>query len=663
MSASTSAAFVDPWKQSHIDARQWASVPRHPSSQDRLDASRAQQSHYSDHRSSFASQFPGASGPGTSGKLSNERPAFRFQLHFLGLSGLPQPGCLERTPKYEFFLQVGSFANRFEAFPLTRRGENFIALEEFVPPEQLKGLQRLDQRVAISVHDPGDHFRLDVYEEKAPLLDIWSKGYRRYSHGTCYVPIDEKYNRRPCCWPICGKDPKTGEAKETGYVMCKYLLTTVPGPVRNLRCVEGTIGASEVQLAWDPPLSDGGAPLQNYRIRVLQARPSTDTESLFGHREDTRTAFAPPASEPSVVMRSLQGNTDYTFCVWAITDAGQGARCEITLRTGAVEPGPCGLPRLVPARERGQEALYVEWTPPTDTGGAPIVAYRVWLRPLFQSQLGEAFPAEGWMDLGLFEHRGDPEVPQRSPLRLEALPPCSGCLCSIAALNSAGQVGPATEEVEVLGTRSAARPFASVPPTATSGIPIEARTYKRVDLSTAPTPSLAAVSTGDGSTLRMPNADRAPPPPPPPPSAGPPASRKQVFSPLPGGSVLPRTLAQPQQEQRLQSQPQLPSTLLPQQQPPPQQPVQLQPVQLRQAQRSATGGSWSVSLPSPPPVATRRLGPPQELQTDEALPQGLLATSSFTPPRVSASVSVPLAAGPAVGGSGGGQQRTLLGRI
>ena len=30
------------------------------------------------------------------------------------------------------------------------------------------------------------------------------------------------------------------------------------------------------------------------------------------------------------------------------------------------------------------EALVLEWEPPSDNGGAELVAYRVWLRPVFQ---------------------------------------------------------------------------------------------------------------------------------------------------------------------------------------------------------------------------------------------------------------------------------------
>lgn len=83
-----------------------------------------------------------------------------------------------------------------------------------------------------------------------------------------------------------------------------------------------------------------------------------------------------------------------------------------------------------------------------------VVAYHLWLRPLFHNSLGDVVCGEGWIDLGLFEHKNSPADSQCAPLCLDALPAaCSGCLCSVAAINDAGHTGPATPEVPVIAAK------------------------------------------------------------------------------------------------------------------------------------------------------------------------------------------------------------------
>uniref|UniRef100_A0A7S1QC13 Fibronectin type-III domain-containing protein n=1 Tax=Alexandrium catenella TaxID=2925 RepID=A0A7S1QC13_ALECA len=149
-------------------------------------------------------------------------------------------------------------------------------------------------------------------------------------------------------------------------------------------------------------------------------------------------------------MRSLRGNTAYMFRVWAVSEAGPGPSADIGGRTGPVAPGTCGTLRSLGGEVLRSEApIYVEWGPPADTGGAPIVAYRLRLRPLYSDSIGDSYPADTWIDLGLTEHRGEPTEPQRASVQRDKLPASSGCLCSVAALNAAGCTGPPTKELAV----------------------------------------------------------------------------------------------------------------------------------------------------------------------------------------------------------------------
>eukprot|EP00913_Durusdinium_trenchii_P000560 g516.t1 len=73
------------------------------------------------------------------------------------------------------------------------------------------------------------------------------------------------------------------------------------------------------------------------------------------------------------------------------------------------------------------------------------IASRPLLGHLVQDGLGGFFPATNFIDLGLFEHVGHPGATQRAPVRVDQLPSCSGCLCSVAAINSAGLSGQSLE--------------------------------------------------------------------------------------------------------------------------------------------------------------------------------------------------------------------------
>merc|ERR1719353_1119546 len=128
----------------------------------------------------------------------------------------------------------------------------------------------------------------------------------------------------------------------------------MPAPVLNLRIAEGSVGSSEVQLVWEPPDSDGGTALRGYRVeaRIPGAQTISDGSNMLAGLgpigdETARTASAPAVAEPSVVLRNLTGNTDYVFCVWAVSEAGPGAGSEVYGKTGAVVPDVCGTPCLV----------------------------------------------------------------------------------------------------------------------------------------------------------------------------------------------------------------------------------------------------------------------------------------------------------------------------
>jgi len=396
-----------------------------------------------------------ASGGGSSLQdTKNSGISYLLTLQFLGLGGLQANGWLERAPGYELFVKAGGQAKwvnlRIPAPPPGTTGNNEeVDLKALMP--DCKSVVRLDERRSFRLPEPAPFMQVEVYEERSGLFDFAGRGPEKRLVGNCYVPLEPRFNRRPCTWSIVSQADRERPPHDVGFLTVKFGLATSPLHVRNLRIAEGVTASSELSLAWDPPTSDGGMPLRGYRIEAHPSAKKPVQMNLYGE-DGPRTASAPPSAKPSVVMKGLQGNTAYKFRVWATSEAGPGPSAEILGSTGPVAPGICGTPHVAsqdPLSSTDVEPLdnlsiIVQWKPPNDTGGAPVMAYRMWLRPLFQDAFGNVFPADGWIDLGLLEHKGEPAEMQTSPIDRDAMPICSGCLCSVAALNTAGHLGPST---------------------------------------------------------------------------------------------------------------------------------------------------------------------------------------------------------------------------
>jgi len=389
----------------------------------------------------------------------NSGISYLLTLQFLGLGGLEANGWLERAPDYALFVQAGGHGKRviprIPAPPPGIPGSNDeVDLKVLMP--DCDSRVRLDERLSLRLPEPAPFMQVEVWEERSGLFDFAGRGPEKRLIGHCYVPLEPRFNRRPCTWSIVSQADRERPPHDVGFLTIKFGLATTPLHVRNLRIAEGVTASSELTLAWEPPTSDGGMPLRGYRIEAHLSTSKPRQMQLYG--EDTpRTASAPPSLKPSVIMKGLQGNTAYKFRVWALSEAGPGPSSEILGSTGPVAPGICGTPHVAteyplsgdavePKEPMDSESIVVQWMPPIDTGGAPVMAYRMWLRPLFQDAFGNVFPADGWIDLGLLEHKGSPDEMQTSPIQRDAMPICSGCLCSVAALNTAGHLGPSTHE-------------------------------------------------------------------------------------------------------------------------------------------------------------------------------------------------------------------------
>lgn len=130
---------------------------------------------------------------------------------------------------------------------------------------------------------------------------------------------------------------------------------TQPGPPGNVLAV--VTSSTEVTVTWTPPTNDGGRPITGYQVTSIPGGVLATT------------GFA----TLTVVMGGLTTGVAYQFAVHAKTQLGAGPN---TLSNGVTPSVAPGAPTAVTAIPGDGQAV-VSWTPPADTGGAPITQYVV----------------------------------------------------------------------------------------------------------------------------------------------------------------------------------------------------------------------------------------------------------------------------------------------
>ena len=97
------------------------------------------------------------------------------------------------------------------------------------------------------------------------------------------------------------------------------IISAVPagptGPPRNLEAVAWD---GEVSLQWDPPFDDGGAPLTEYRVTIV------DPDTL----EITTASVLTGSTQTSFEMTNVVNGVDYRFAVQGVNAAGPGEYSE-----------------------------------------------------------------------------------------------------------------------------------------------------------------------------------------------------------------------------------------------------------------------------------------------------------------------------------------------
>ena len=133
---------------------------------------------------------------------------------------------------------------------------------------------------------------------------------------------------------------------------------TTPGAPTAVSAVRGNASAA---VTWTAPASTGGRPINGYTVT---AAPGGATATTTG--------------ATSVTVPGLTNGTAYTFTVRASNAIGLGpASAPSTAITPATTPGAPIAATATP----GQGTITVAWTAPADTGGLPLLQYRVTTLP------------------------------------------------------------------------------------------------------------------------------------------------------------------------------------------------------------------------------------------------------------------------------------------
>ena len=128
-------------------------------------------------------------------------------------------------------------------------------------------------------------------------------------------------------------------------------------------------GTSTIDLDWTAPSDDGGASITGYRIEVSPNGTSSSWSDLVANTNSTSTSYS---------HTGLSAGTTRHYRVSAINSVGTGAASRTANATTddaatTVPDAPTGLS----ATADGTSTIDLDWTAPSDDGGASITGYRI----------------------------------------------------------------------------------------------------------------------------------------------------------------------------------------------------------------------------------------------------------------------------------------------
>ena len=136
----------------------------------------------------------------------------------------------------------------------------------------------------------------------------------------------------------------------------------------NLKCVNHK-NIFSCTLKWRPPLDDGGCPIKEYNVELLD--PKTKKWRRIGRCK-------PEADPLKFPVEDLTEGEEYKFRVNSVNDEGESDWLESEKPIKAKNPfGPPGPPQGVKLADWDVDHMDLQWQKPMNNGGAPLIKYRV----------------------------------------------------------------------------------------------------------------------------------------------------------------------------------------------------------------------------------------------------------------------------------------------
>ena len=144
------------------------------------------------------------------------------------------------------------------------------------------------------------------------------------------------------------------------------VVPAAPPAPRNLAWGQSDVGKS-VTLSWDPPVDDGGATIDGYRLTWSPDPPPSPIEL--------------PPDGRTYVPSGLNSGTEYTVSLTAYNAAGTSDAAIITFTTPVVPTAPSPPQNLTWKLSDTVTSALLSWDAPAHDGGSPIDGYRLTWSP------------------------------------------------------------------------------------------------------------------------------------------------------------------------------------------------------------------------------------------------------------------------------------------
>ncbi len=152
--------------------------------------------------------------------------------------------------------------------------------------------------------------------------------------------------------------------------------------------ISATLNGTTASVAFTAPANNGGSPITSYTVTAYDGSGVAISPSI------TVTGASSPISVPNLVSAASPGNI-YKFKVKATNAIGTGAESSFSNSVAVITPSAPAAPTIGAAAFIGNSTspLYsVSFTPPTNTGSAPITSYTA---TLYMAGVATAFTVSG----------------------------------------------------------------------------------------------------------------------------------------------------------------------------------------------------------------------------------------------------------------------------